>query len=190
MPLSGARTILLDELRRHVPSDAAEREHVEETVRLVESESACFARGTFSPGHITASAFIVDAEGRLLLHHHRRLDRWLQMGGHDEGEHDPVLAACREAREESGLEDLELVLPNRAILDVDVHVIPAGRNEPAHRHHDVRYLLATRSPDRIARDDSESRALSFFSLAEAVERLGEPSAARVIEKIRRALASS
>ena len=190
MTLPFARTNLLDQLRQHSPSDGAERQHVEATVRLVESEADCFARTTFSPGHVTASAFIVDSGGRLLLHHHRRLDRWLQMGGHDEGEHDPMLAALREAREDSGLRDLLPIHPHDGILDVDVHRIPAGKNEPEHLHHDVRYLLATRSPECIAFDATESRALAFFSFDEAVTRLGEPSAARVIEKIRRALARS
>ncbi len=83
---------------------------------------------------------------RVLLHHHRRLDAWLQMGGHDEGESDPRATARREGAEESGLSDLVLLSP--AILDVDVHPIPAGKGEPPHLHHDVRYALATRDAGR------------------------------------------
>ena len=90
----------------------------------------------------------------MLLHHHRRLDRWLQLGGHDEGEHDPLQTALREAREESGL--LDLTPLSAAILDIDVHEIPAGRSEPAHLHHDVRYALQTSTPDAIAQVDAES----------------------------------
>ena len=190
MERDGARAELLARLALHVPSDGDERTHLDATRRLVESEPACFARDAFAPGHLTASAFIVDRGGRLLLHRHRRLDRWLQMGGHFDDDRDPAIAARREGREESGLDDLEPVLAGGAILDVDVHAIPSGRREPAHLHHDVRYLLMTRSPERIAMADLESTDLAFFSLEDARARLGDVSAARVIEKIRRALATT
>lgn len=179
--LDPARQSLLDALMRHEPADDIERAHRDAVVRLVSNEPACFARTTFNPGHVTGSAFVVDTEGRLLLHHHRRLDRWLQLGGHDEGEADAARTALREAREESGLRDLELL--GHGILDVDVHAIPDGKREPGHLHHDVRYLLLTRSPEAIVIDENESRSLSFFTLAEAARLL--PDAARVFPKIAR-----
>lgn len=187
-PLDTSGT-LLQELARHEPADALERTHLAAIRRLVACEPACFSRSTFVPGHITGSAFIVDPAGRLLLHHHRKLDRWLQMGGHDDGELDPRLTAFREAREESGL--IDLVLVSERILDVDVHAIPGSpkRNEPAHLHHDVRYLFVTSSPDLLTQNEAESYALAFFALDEAVRRLADPSAERVVEKIRRAIAS-
>ncbi len=175
------RKKLLADLERHVAADAVERAHVAKVIALVTTEDACFARTTFVPGHVTASAYVLDPAGRLLLHHHRRLDRWLQLGGHDEGELDAVATAAREAREESGLDDIELLSP--AILDVDVHSIPAGRSEPAHLHHDIRYVFRTRSPEKIRRDDAESHALEFFSLEEARARLVDCD--RVIAKIAR-----
>jgi 8-oxo-dGTP pyrophosphatase MutT (NUDIX family) len=181
-----SRQKLLADLERHVPADETERAHVAAVIKLVTAEAACFARTTFAPGHVTASAYVLDPRGRLLLHHHRRLDRWLQLGGHDEGELDPAATAAREAREESGLDDLELV--SDVILDVDVHSIPAGRNEPEHLHHDVRYLFRTRRPDGIRRDDAESRALAFFPLDEARARLVDCD--RVIRKIARLTGTS
>ena len=106
---------------------------------------------------------MVDAgSGRVLLHHHRRLGRWLQLGGHDEGEHDPLATALREAREESGLLDLRPL--STAILDIDVHDIPARRSEPAHLHHDVRYALQTSTPDAIAQQEAESLDLAWLDL--------------------------
>lgn len=51
----------------------------------------------------TVAIFIVQA-GRVLLIHHRKLDRWLPVGGHIELDEDPETAALREAQEESGLE--------------------------------------------------------------------------------------
>lgn len=187
MDLDPERQTLAHALAAHVAADAEEQRHLDVLSELVRRVATCFDRSTFEPGHVTGSAFVVDPAGRLLLHHHRRLDRWLQLGGHDDGERDPLRTALREAREESGLTDLELLVPS--ILDVDVHSIPEGKREPAHLHHDVRYLFVTRSPERIARDDAESHALAFFSLDEAERLLAEPSAKRVITKIRRCAAS-
>ncbi|MFI5181898.1 MAG: NUDIX hydrolase [Thermoanaerobaculia bacterium] len=182
-----ARLRLVDALRRHLPADAAEAVHRDAILALVENDPACFDRTTYAPGHVTGSAFIVRRDtGGVLLHHHRRLDAWLQMGGHDEGEHDPAATALREGAEESGLSDLVLLSP--AILDVDVHEIPARRDQPAHRHHDLRYGLVTGSPDAIRRDATESLDLRWFSLDEAERLMNEPGATRALEKLRRLLA--
>ncbi len=138
------------------------------------------------PGHVTGSAFIVCARtGRVLLHHHRRLDAWLQLGGHDEGERDPRATALREGREESGLPDLTFLSP--AILDVDIHEIPAAGHEPPHLHHDVRYALLTRTPEAIRRDAAESIDLGWFTLGEVAERMAEPGSRRALRRIRRLL---
>ena len=182
-----ARRTLLVALERHEPADDVERAHVTSVVRLIEGQSQCFARGFFTPGHITASAFVLDEAGRLLLHHHKKLDRWLQLGGHDEGEQDPRLAALREAREESGI--IDLAFSEDAIFDVDVHEIPAHKDQPRHFHHDIRYLLRAPAGAKLMRDDLESNALEFVPLEEARVRLAEASADRVIAKIRRHLAS-
>ena len=144
-----------------------------------------FVRNHFAPGHVTASLFILDpASAALLLHHHRRLGRWLQMGGHVEAAEDPATAALREGQEESGLTDLEL-LPG--IFDLDVHAIPAGKGEPDHLHFDVRYLARTASPDRITIDRNESNDLAWVPLDEAVALMNEEASSRVIRKIERFL---
>ncbi len=181
-----SRAALLAALRRHEPADAREAGDLEAIVRLVASEPACFSRKTFAPGHVTGSVFIVHPPTRrVLLHHHRRLDAWLQMGGHDEGEADPRATALREGAEESGLTDLVLLSPE--VLDVDVHAIPAGKGEPAHLHHDVRYAAATETPDGIRRDDAESIALRWFTLADAEAAMAEPGATRALARIARLL---
>jgi 8-oxo-dGTP pyrophosphatase MutT (NUDIX family) len=184
--LDPARASLRDALRSHVPADAREAADLEALLRLVETEPGCFSRKTYTPGHVTGSAFIVHpASRRVLLHHHRRLAAWLQMGGHDEGEGDPRATALREGAEESGLKDLALLSPE--ILDVDVHPIPAGKGEPPHLHHDVRYALATRTPDAILRDDAESADLRWFGFDEAAAAMAEPDAARALARIARLL---
>jgi 8-oxo-dGTP pyrophosphatase MutT (NUDIX family) len=182
VPLDQARLALRDALLRHVPADAAEADDLKEILALVEREPACFSRRTFAPGHVTGSAFVVCREtGRVLLHHHRRLNAWLQLGGHDDGEHDPRATAQREAMEESGLKDLTLLQDE--ILDVDVHDIPAGKGEPPHKHHDVRYALATRHPEEIQRDAAESLDLRWFTLEEAAKKMNEPGATRALARL-------
>ena len=182
-PPDAARAALSSALRGHVPADAREAEDREAILRLVETEPACFSRHTFAPGHVTGSAFVVClSAARVLLHHHRRLNAWLQLGGHDDGERDPRATALREGREESGLTDLTLLSPD--ILDVDVHDIPAGKGEPPHKHHDVRYALVTEHPDAIKRDAAESLDLAWFTLEEAAEKMNEPGARRALARLR------
>jgi 8-oxo-dGTP pyrophosphatase MutT (NUDIX family) len=183
-----ARLRLAEALRRHAPADEEEARHLARILDLVECEPACFSRSTFTPGHVVGSAFIVRADtGQVLLHHHRRLDAWLQMGGHDEGEHDPAATARREGAEESGLSDLVFLSPD--ILDADIHPIPAGKGEPPHSHHDIRYALRTRTPDAILRDKAESLDLRWFRLDEAERLMDEAGATRALEKIRRLLSA-
>ena len=105
------------------------------------------------------------------------------MGGHDEAESDPRATALRESAEESGLQDLVLLSPE--ILDVDVHPIPAGKGEPPHLHHDVRYALATGTPDAILRDDAESFDLRWFSLEEAAAAMDDADATRALARLAR-----
>jgi 8-oxo-dGTP pyrophosphatase MutT (NUDIX family) len=169
----------------YAPSDAREGEHQAAFLHLLRATTQPYSRDQFVPGHITASCFIIDRDGRLLLHHHRRLNRWLQMGGHLEPSEDAVTAALREGREESGLEDLRIV--SNGIADLDVHPIPAGRGEPAHRHFDVRYIARTDSPDSIAADVRESNQLMWCDLDRAAAFMQGEESLRVIQKIRRVL---
>jgi 8-oxo-dGTP pyrophosphatase MutT (NUDIX family) len=181
-PLDPARLALRNALASHQPLDPDEAAHRDAILRLVETEPACFARTTYTPGHVTGSLFIACAStGKVLLHHHRRLGKWLQMGGHDDGEHDPAATALREGREESGLADLTLLSP--VILDVDVHSIPAGKGEPPHIHHDVRFAGLTRTPDAIVLDEAESHSLRWFDLDEAADKMGEAGSRRALNRI-------
>ncbi|HEY2396640.1 MAG TPA: NUDIX hydrolase [Rudaea sp.] len=116
----------------------------------------CFER-TCAPGHFTGSAWLVDrAGGRALLTHHRKLQRWLQLGGHADGDPDLARVALREAEEESGLTDL-VVEPE--IFDLDRHRIPARGSESEHWHYDVRFMVrATGSETFVVGDESHALA--------------------------------
>ena len=121
------------------------------------SAHADAAERTRVSGHLTGSAWLVSKNGeRVLLTHHRKLDRWLQPGGHADGDSDLARVALREAEEESGLRDL-IVEP--AIFDLDRHQIPARGNEPAHWHYDVRHVVrATGSEDFVVSEESHALA--------------------------------
>lgn len=109
-------------------------------------------------GHFTGSAFVVSADGkRTLLLHHAKLGRWLQPGGHADGQLDLVAVALREAQEETGLAGL-VVEP--AIFDLDRHTIPARGTEPEHLHWDVRYVVRC-SGDETPVINDESRAFAW-----------------------------
>jgi 8-oxo-dGTP pyrophosphatase MutT (NUDIX family) len=124
-----------------------------------------FAR-TRVDGHFTASCWLVSGDGaRVLLTHHRKLDRWLQLGGHADGEADLVSVALREAREESGLADLVI---EADIFDVDAHLIPARADEAAHTHWDVRFVVRCRG-DEAFTVSAESHALAWVPVRALLE---------------------
>ena len=177
---------LLEELRLYRPADPQEAQHHRSILDLLSYASSPFSRDHFVPGHITGSCFIVDpATERVLLHHHRRLDRWLQMGGHLEDGESAIEAAMREGAEESGLSDL--VLLRDSAFDLDVHDIPAARGEPVHCHFDIRYVARTSRPESIMIDRAESKELAWVDLDKAVPLMNEDASKRAMLKIRKML---
>lgn len=94
------------------------------------------------PGHLTGSALVVDlGRGATLLLLHRKLGRWLQPGGHADGDTNLAAVALREATEETGIDGL-LVDPEP--VDLDIHLVPPPDDVP-HLHLDVRYVVV--APD-------------------------------------------
>ncbi len=133
------RAPLLDLLEGYAATYPHEKETVERFRDFVAGNVDCFQRSLLE-GHLTGSAWIVDGRGeRVLLTHHRKLDRWLQPGGHADGESDLLSVARKEAWEETGLEGLEVV--GEGIFDLDIHTIPPCGEVPGHLHYDARFLL-------------------------------------------------
>jgi 8-oxo-dGTP pyrophosphatase MutT (NUDIX family) len=93
--------------------------------------------------------------------HHRKLGRWLQPGGHADGDFDVRRVALREAREESGLRSLRFV--RDGVYDIDVHAIPARPNEAAHDHYDVRFALEADPAEPLVAN-AESKELAWVAL--------------------------
>ncbi len=159
------RPHLLAELDAYVAVGERERAMAARLRAFVAANMDCFVRSN-AAGHVTGSAWIVDRDGSAtVLLHHRKLDRWLQPGGHADGDSDVRRVALREASEESGLASL---VPARAgIYDLDVHEIPARPGEPAHVHYDVRYaFFADRDEAPVVSDESHEVAWIAFTRLE------------------------
>ena len=150
--------------------------------QFVEAHADCFER-SLTVGHVTGSAWILDRERAFaLLTHHRKLDKWLQPGGHADGDPDILRVAMWEAREESGLDEIRSV--SEEIFDVDIHAIPARGREAAHLHYDVRFVLEA---DRNAplEVSEESRSLAWVPLDRIAQLNPEESITRMVAKTRR-----
>jgi 8-oxo-dGTP pyrophosphatase MutT (NUDIX family) len=161
--------------RERYPQEA---DVVAEFEAFVRAEPRCFERDCRS-GHVTGSAWVVNAAGtHVLLTHHRKLNRWLQLGGHCDGDGDVAGVACREAAEESGLA-VEPVSPD--IFDIDIHPIPARRADPAHLHFDTRFLLRVVGSDAFRVSD-ESLALRWVNVDDMESLTSEPSMLRMARK--------
>src|SRR5690348_11368424 len=138
--------LLGDALHRHAQARPGD-EGAEVFLRFLASAPQVFER-SHAPGHFTGSAWLVSADGeRVLLTHHRKLGRWLQLGGHADGDTDLARVALREAEEESGLRDLTV---EPGIFDLDRHLIPARGAEAAHWHYDVCYVVRATGSEAFA----------------------------------------
>ncbi len=137
---------------------------------------SAFAR-TRLAGHFTGSAWLVSADGaRALLMHHRKLDRWLQPGGHADGDTDLAAVALREAEEETGLTGL-VVEPG--VFDLDRHAIPARGTEPEHWHYDVRFVLRA-TDNEVFVVNEEAQALAWREVGDiAADATLDPSLRRM-----------
>jgi 8-oxo-dGTP pyrophosphatase MutT (NUDIX family) len=176
------RAPLLELLRRYRPVDAADAACRARFTAFVESQPRCFERSLVT-GHVTGSAWITDRNGsRVLLTHHRKLNLWVQPGGHADGDPDVAAVAAREALEETGLPGL--VIRGNGIFDLDIHPIPARGAVAAHEHFDARFALqATTTEDFQV--SAESHALAWVPLDELEQVSREPSLLRMREKWRR-----
>lgn len=171
---------LIDRYERKQAEDAKSQATVERFRRFVRGQSRCFQRDCWEDGHVTGSALVLNRErSALLLTLHAKLDRWLQLGGHADGETDPLAVACREAQEEGGIAVTPLSVEP---VDLDIHAIPARGEEPSHYHYDVRFVLAAETSDLIV--SRESLALRWVPINKLTSFTQEESILRLVAKSR------
>jgi 8-oxo-dGTP pyrophosphatase MutT (NUDIX family) len=169
---------LLHDYAEHYPDEQATASRF---LDFVISHERCFDRD-FWAGHVTGSAWLVDASGeRVLLTHHRKLGRWLQLGGHSDGNPEPLLVAMKEAEEESGLQVRPL---GATVFDLDIHEIPARGDDPAHYHFDVRFALQVVGGESFS-VSGESLDLAWVPIDRLDDYTREESMLRMARKWRR-----
>jgi 8-oxo-dGTP pyrophosphatase MutT (NUDIX family) len=173
------RKPLLFQLENYLNLYPDESAMIERYVSFVRSHENCFERA-LSIGHVTGSAWVVNQAGtHTLLTHHKKLNKWLQLGGHADGDANVLRVAKREVAEESGLVDVVQV--GEGIFDVDIHVIPARKNEAEHNHYDVRYALQVVGDEEYVVSD-ESHDLDWIAIDCLAQRTTEESMLRMAQK--------
>jgi 8-oxo-dGTP pyrophosphatase MutT (NUDIX family) len=173
------RQTILNQLANYTASNEAEQAMVNSTTTFIQLHPDCFQR-TLLIGHVTGSAWIVNETfTHVLLIHHFKLDRWLQPGGHCDGDDDVLNVALKEAREETGL----IVTPKtNRIFDVDIHHIPQRGEAPAHLHYDIRFLFSADMDQPLIRDQRETRDIKWLPINEVALLNDEESVARMVRK--------
>lgn len=167
-----------------------EQARVERFTRFVRGMPDCLERSC-AVGHVTGAALVVSPDlDRVLLTHHRKLNMWLQLGGHADGEAEVHRVALREAREESGIEEAAFLSCGGLLdacgtplpFDVDIHRIPAHGADPPHEHYDVRYLIGADDARPVVVSD-ESHDVRWLGVDEARGLTDEPSMHRMFDKL-------
>ena len=175
--MSAAELALL--LSQHPPADAKEAEDLARMRAYAHALLQPFSRAQ-EEAHFTGSAVVCDPEGeRVVLVHHRKLQRWLQLGGHADGDRDLARVALKEAEEESGLTGL--VLDDPAIFDIDKHWIPERKDVPGHWHYDVRFVIRALGGEAFVLSE-ESLELAWRPVAEVA---GDPQSDESMQRMAR-----
>ena len=150
---------LINQLENYQPFDEYEKNFKIEIINFIKNNNNCFERSC-EKGHITASSWILNKDGtKVLLTHHKKLNMWFQLGGHCDGNPNALEVSLKEAKEESGINEI-FPLKNE-IFDIDIHLIPESKKEKAHYHYDIRYLLYAENENiKINHESKELRWVS------------------------------
>jgi 8-oxo-dGTP pyrophosphatase MutT (NUDIX family) len=173
------RAELMNFLQNYTTGYSEESVFIQQFLTLL-SHSECYQR-THLPGHITGSAWIVDSEYKnVLLVHHAKLKKWMQPGGHADGDENILNVALKEAREETGLTNF--IIPSKVPFDLDIHSIPERKDIPEHLHFDIRFLLEANSSDQIIVSE-ESLDVKWVPISDLEKYSNERSVVRMKEKL-------
>ncbi|MBL7960869.1 NUDIX hydrolase [bacterium] len=173
------RRFLLEKLACYRASNDEENKLIHATIQFVKTHVNCLERN-LQTGHITAAAWIVNADRtHVLLTHHRKLNKWLQLGGHADGDPDVLRVAIREAQEESGID--VFVPVSEDIFDIDIHQIPSFKSDPLHLHYDIRFILEADMRGTV-KVTHESHDVQWIPLNKVQDYTSEASIMRMVKK--------
>lgn len=189
--LAGYRAHLAGRWPVDIAPPEVELETIGRFYDFLEKHEDCFERTNLF-GHITGSAMVIDPDqSSVVLTLHKKLGKWLQLGGHSDGNPLTWQVARNEVEEESGLRNFFLLNPldihgtstPETILpfDFDIHVIPAKKDVPEHLHFDVRYLFLAKEVDLQISDESDD--LKWFTFSDVRQVTDEVSTLRQLKKI-------
>lgn len=173
------RQSLIRALEQYQTSYKEEMDFISSFLFLLEHKDAY--QRTHLPGHITGSAWIVDSHREfVLLTHHAKLNKWLQPGGHADGDEHVLNVALREAVEETGVENFTLL--HQGIFDIDIHPIPARKDFGSHDHYDIRFLFEADKKDALIITE-ESHDLAWIALKDLSSYNDSTSLKRMADKV-------
>lgn len=157
---------------------------VERTRRFVEAHDNCFYRHLL-PGHLSGSAWVLNpGRTHVLMMHHRKLDLWLQPGGHADGDPDIQRVVLKETSEEAGVDVEHVRWLHDEIFDVDVHTVHASEHDPRHEHYDIRFLVEIDDAIPLLGND-ESHEVAWIPLHAVARFNNARSMYRMVQKTRR-----
>ena len=152
-------------------------------LNFLNNHDGCFEKDNL-PGHFTGSAWVISPDkNKILMTHHKKLNMWLQLGGHADGEKDLKLVAIKEAKEESGFNNFSIL--SEEIFDLDIHKIESMNEEPEHLHYDVRFLLEADPNEQNIIISEESHDVKWIHLDDVLEYNSEGSISRMVEKTKK-----
>lgn len=173
-----SHTDLIHRIENYHTSFKEEVEFQKRFLHLLRAHPLCFMRDLLF-GHLTASAWITNLEcTEALLLFHSKLQRWLQPGGHCDGETNVEEVAKKEVLEETGIQILH---KNFEIFDLDIHSIPQKGNVPKHFHYDIRFHFKISKSTPILKNH-ESMALKWVSYDQIKLEMVDRSILRMMEK--------
>lgn len=149
-------------------------------LNFFDNHDGCFEKDNL-PGHFTGSAWVISPDkNKILMTHHKKLNMWLQLGGHADGEKDLKSVALKEAKEESGFNNFSIL--SEEIFDLDIHKIEPMNEEPEHLHYDVRFLLEADPNEQDIIISEESHDVKWIHLDDVLEYNSEESISRMVKK--------
>lgn len=152
-------------------------------LNFFDNHDDCFEKDNL-PGHFTGSAWVISPDkNKILMTHHKKLNMWLQLGGHADGQKDLKSVAIKEAKEESGFNNFSIL--SEEIFDLDIHKIEPMSENPEHLHYDVRFLLEADPKKQNIIISEESHDVKWIHLDDVLNYNSEESISRMVEKTKK-----